>query len=915
MDSSPSILLIAPDGSRILIDCGEGCQRSFLEYKERLASVRAVCITHLSARALGGLPGMILTSANSRNQSSAIATATTNAAAASINNNNHSKNDNNDIKNKTGLSLGSLDEQRELDLTLVGPVGMKDFMHALRHFVFCEHFRIQTREGADVCDLEIIGKQQQQQQQQQQQHQQRNSHKIKKQKKGSNDAFMNFFITSLAFDYEQPRRTTHLLVATSANTTTSPSTTSTTTSISSQSQQQTISYLFTTPPIPGKFEIEKATVLGIPKGPLFTQLKAGKTVTFIHPETGQQQLVHSHQVVTPPSPGIAVMVLRYPLSPLFSSSRKANNVDDKKNEHGLLLKRFFQTLNLPDLLRFKNVHLELILHLCTQSDFASDVAVAWRQSLQAFNAGSDGNVDIVDDHGIIQHVLVDTEPKTDLNGSPHLGAAVMAQTRAMLSSDIYLTLSSCTTTLLCTSSSTGRDDEISDEEMMPVVVMESSEKSEIEANNSHVTNGKGSSRSSGHGDDNVVLARPTLEYILLPRSKRGFVPEQVSDKDAEQQEIETAREFANKSGAKALAESVLSECGDGACSPLSSSLEGGNINNNHSTMGKLIFAGTASAIPCKYRNVTGMCLTDAFGRNMLLDIGEGTIGQLLRVYHHHDHDSSKHSLLSSITAVWISHPHADHHLGILRLLEERQHQQQSMAMSMDPVVIIAPPPIFDFLREYSMIVPSIANSYHAIDSGDFLRSRVEDNTDAIATLQSAFQVACCRSVQVQHCPFSYAVILKGTSFGTLVYSGDCRPSHELAMEAHDADVLIHEATFEDGMEAEAALKRHCTVGEALRVAQEMRAKCLVLTHFSQRYPKIPPTPSTSSSIPIIFAFDFMRLTPQNILAASKLTPALRLLYSSDGDDDDIMEATTNGGPSEAEVAISVPGLFAQSNLL
>jgi ribonuclease Z len=506
---------------------------------------------------------------------------------------------------------------------------------------------------------------------------------------------------------------------------------------------------------------------------------------------------------------------------------------------------------------------------------------------------------------------VDIQPKADLNGSPHLGAAAMAQARSMLSSDIFLTLSSTSSSSSPTSSSTSSATRIKGiNEEVPVDVLESVERNKGDATGCHMVNGKDSHSSSSCENDNVVLARPTLEYILLPRSKRGLVLENVSGVDAQQQEIEEARDFANESGAQSLAESVLSECGHIACSPLPS------------VMGQLIFAGTGSAIPCKYRNVSGICLTDKFGRHMLLDVGEGTIGQLLRV-HHHDRDSSKQSLLSSITAVWISHPHADHHLGILRLLEERQHhhhqQQQEMAVSndkcnSDPVVIIAPPPIFDFLREYSLIVPSIANSYHAIDCRDFLQNqKMENSADALTKLQGAFQVTGCRSVQVQHCPFSFAVILEGTSFGTLVYSGDCRPSHALAKEARGADVLIHEATFEDGMEAEAALKRHCTVGEALRVAQEMQTKCLVLTHFSQRYPKIPPTPATSSSIPIIFAFDFMRLTPQNLLAASKLTPALRLLYLSNADDG--MEAATEHGPSEAELALAVPGLFAQSNLL
>jgi ribonuclease Z len=52
-------------------------------------------------------------------------------------------------------------------------------------------------------------------------------------------------------------------------------------------------------------------------------------------------------------------------------------------------------------------------------------------------------------------------------------------------------------------------------------------------------------------------------------------------------------------------------------------------------------------------------------------------------------------------------------------------------------------------------------------------------------------------------------------------------------------VLIHEATFDDELQTEAEAKHHCTTGEALKVAVAMDAKAVVLTHFSQRYQKIP----------------------------------------------------------------------------
>jgi ribonuclease Z len=50
-----------------------------------------------------------------------------------------------------------------------------------------------------------------------------------------------------------------------------------------------------------------------------------------------------------------------------------------------------------------------------------------------------------------------------------------------------------------------------------------------------------------------------------------------------------------------------------------------------------------------------------------------------------------------------------------------------------------------------------------------------------------------------------------------------------------ADVLIHEATFNDDREHDAKSKKHSTVGEAVTIAKHMDCKAVILTHFSQRY--------------------------------------------------------------------------------
>lgn len=52
-------------------------------------------------------------------------------------------------------------------------------------------------------------------------------------------------------------------------------------------------------------------------------------------------------------------------------------------------------------------------------------------------------------------------------------------------------------------------------------------------------------------------------------------------------------------------------------------------------------------------------------------------------------------------------------------------------------------------------------------------------------------------------------------------------------------MLLHEATFDDELKGDAEAKQHCTTSEAIGVGMAMGARRVLLTHFSQRYQKIP----------------------------------------------------------------------------
>jgi ribonuclease Z len=69
----------------------------------------------------------------------------------------------------------------------------------------------------------------------------------------------------------------------------------------------------------------------------------------------------------------------------------------------------------------------------------------------------------------------------------------------------------------------------------------------------------------------------------------------------------------------------------------------------------------------------------------------------------------------------------------------------------------------------------------------------------------------------------------------IVYSGDTRPFREFVEFAADADLVIHEATFDDALAEKAEADGHSTPSQAALQAKRAKANKLVLTHISARY--------------------------------------------------------------------------------
>jgi ribonuclease Z len=103
--------------------------------------------------------------------------------------------------------------------------------------------------------------------------------------------------------------------------------------------------------------------------------------------------------------------------------------------------------------------------------------------------------------------------------------------------------------------------------------------------------------------------------------------------------------------------------------------------------------------------------------------------------------------------------------------------------------------------------------------------------------------------------------------------------------AQDADVLIHEATFDDAMSGDAIKKQHSTTSEAVGMGIRMKCKHIILTHFSQRYMSTAQVELTNNNDQQLtryrysVAYDFMRFAyPTQINCLPMITTTLSKFY-------------------------------------
>jgi ribonuclease Z len=260
------------------------------------------------------------------------------------------------------------------------------------------------------------------------------------------------------------------------------------------------------------------------------------------------------------------------------------------------------------------------------------------------------------------------------------------------------------------------------------------------------------------------------------------------------------------------------------------------------------FVGTAGSIPTPRRGLPAV-LVRRGGDRILFDCGEGTQRQLVRSVG-----------LTELTEIFITHFHADHWLGLPGLLKTFDLRARDR-----PLAVHGPPGVRELVTMALRIAGRVRFPLELIElepGAELERDGYKIAPVPVAHRTPAFGYVLYedeRPGQFDPATAERLGVRPGPEFGRLqrgetirgvspeqvmgptrpgrklVISGDTRPCEVLAIAAHGADLLIHEATFAEEERERAAETGHSTAQQAATLAAQAEVTMLALTHFSTRY--------------------------------------------------------------------------------
>ncbi len=246
---------------------------------------------------------------------------------------------------------------------------------------------------------------------------------------------------------------------------------------------------------------------------------------------------------------------------------------------------------------------------------------------------------------------------------------------------------------------------------------------------------------------------------------------------------------------------------------------------------RIIFLGTGGSWPTVKRNVSSLAIKRG-SEILLFDCGEGTQRQF---------QQSNLSYMQ-ISKIFITHFHGDHFLGLPGLIQTMQLNDRDT-----PLHIYGPKgmeELTDHLLTLGYFRPSYEIISHDITNGD----KVEFEDYNIHMLKVKHNVPAYSYCLEEHQRPGKSITLGNGKHITpdmilgpsrkgrkIVISGDTIPCEEMIAFSKNADVLVHEATFDSELEDIAKEYGHTTAAQAAEIAKKAKVEKLFLVHISPRY--------------------------------------------------------------------------------
>ena len=266
----------------------------------------------------------------------------------------------------------------------------------------------------------------------------------------------------------------------------------------------------------------------------------------------------------------------------------------------------------------------------------------------------------------------------------------------------------------------------------------------------------------------------------------------------------------------------------------------------------VIFLGTGGSVPTARRS-TACVLVRAGGERLLFDCGEGSQRQMQRS-----------TGLVQVDEIYLTHFHADHYLGVPGLLKTYDLHDRSA-----PIRIVGPPGLTDLFAALRRIMGKVRYEVElvelepgeAVDHGGWevrcfpVEHRVQAYGYAFVEHErpGRFDPEEAQRLGIKPGPDFGRLQAGETVVGErgevrpeqvmgdprpgrkLVFTGDTAPCEMTRLAAHQAELLVHDASFGDEEAERAAETAHSTARQAAEIARDAEVRMLALIHISSRY--------------------------------------------------------------------------------